>query len=122
MLQLLTTSFRFRNSLNHKLKVIIFQLNWTPEIVDDFLKQRDTWIAFTSVSGIIFLVTLCLFIFLRKRILIAIALIEEGSKAVGHMFSSLFFPIIPWLFQVILSSDWSIIILFSDWLINLLNT
>ena len=108
MQQLLTTSFRFRNSLNHKLKVIIFQLNWTPEIVDDFLKQRDTWIAFTSVSGIIFLVTLCLFIFLRKRILIAIALIEEGSKAVGHMFSSLFFPIIPWLFQVIDQSEDSI--------------
>ena len=117
---LLTTSFRFRNSLNHNLREILFQLNWTPEIVEDFLKQRDTWIAFTSVSGIIFLVTLCLFIFLRKRILIAIALIEEGSKAVGHMFSSLFFPIIPWLFQVILSSDWSIsqVIQHSDWLID----
>ena len=53
------------------------QLNWTPEIVDDFLKQRDTWLAFTSVVGIIFLVVVCLFIFLWQRIRIAIALIEQ---------------------------------------------
>ena len=41
-----------------------------------------------------------LFFFLQ-RIQIAIALIEEGSKAVGTMFSSLFFPIIPYLFQLV---------------------
>ena len=36
-----------------------------------------------------------------QRIQIAIALIEEGSKAVGTMFSSLLFPIIPYLFQLV---------------------
>ena len=56
---------------------MLVQLNWTPEIVDDFLKQRDTWLAFTSVVGIIFLVVVCLFIFLWQRIRIAIALIEQ---------------------------------------------
>ena len=55
------------------------QLNWTPEILDDFLKQRDTWLAFTCVTGILFLVILCVFIFLRQRILIAIALIEQAN-------------------------------------------
>ena len=45
--------------------------------MEDFLKQRDTWLAFTCVLGIIFLVIVCLFIFLRQRILIAIALIEQ---------------------------------------------
>jgi len=79
----------------------LFELNITPEIVSDFLKQRDTWLALTVVLGILFLVIICLFIFLRERIQIAIALISEGSRAVGHMFSSLFFPIIPWLFQLI---------------------
>ena len=93
------------------------QLNITPEIFNDFLKQSDTWLAFTVILGILFLVIICLFIFLRKvvrssvilmtilflvqRIQIAIALIEEGSKAVGTMFSSLFFPIIPYLFQLV---------------------
>eukprot|EP00091_Calanus_sinicus_P007089 TRINITY_DN1798_c0_g1_i2.p1 TRINITY_DN1798_c0_g1~~TRINITY_DN1798_c0_g1_i2.p1 ORF type:complete len:344 (-),score=69.57 TRINITY_DN1798_c0_g1_i2:1062-2093(-) len=79
----------------------IFQLNWTPEIVDDFLKQRDTWMAFTILLGIVFLVIVLLFLFLRQRILLAIALIEQGSKAVGQMFSSLFFPIIPFLLQLV---------------------
>ena len=62
---------------NHYFSYHHMQLNWTPEIVDDFLKQRDTWLAFTSVVGIIFLVVVCLFIFLWQRIRIAIALIEQ---------------------------------------------
>jgi len=77
------------------------ELNLTPEIMDDFLKQSDTWLAFTVILGILFLVIICLFIFLRKRIQIAIALIEEGSKAVGTMFSSLLFPIVPYLCQLV---------------------
>ena len=44
----------------------IFQLNITPEIIKDFLKQSDTWLAFTVILGILFLVIICLFIFLRK--------------------------------------------------------
>jgi len=94
----------------------IFQLNWTPEIADDFLKQRNTWLAFTILAGIVFIVFLCLFIFLRQRIIIAIKLIEEGSHAVGQMFSSLFFPIIPWLFQLIVFGAFLIASLYlSSW-------
>ena len=52
-------------------------MNWTPEIIDDFLKQKDTWLAFTCVLGILFVVIVCLFIFLWQRIRIAIALIEQ---------------------------------------------
>ena len=93
-----------------------FQLNWTPDILHDFIKQRDTWIAFTSVLGILFFVFVCLFIFLRQRIIIAIGLIEEGSKAVGTMFSSLFFPIIPWLFQVVVIGWFLLVSLYlSSW-------
>jgi len=94
----------------------IFQLNWTPEIVDDFFKQRDTWLAFTIILGIIFLVIVLLFIFLRQRILIAIALIEEGSRAVGQMFSALFFPIIPFLCHVVVVGWFLVIALYlSSW-------
>ena len=46
--------------------LIDFQLNITPEIMSDFLKQRDTWLALTVVLGILFLVIICLFIFLRE--------------------------------------------------------
>jgi len=94
----------------------IFQLNWTPQIADDFLKQRDTWIAFTSILGIIFLIVVCLFIFLWQRIRIAIELIKQGSKAVAHMFSSLFFPIIPFLLQLVVVAWFMVVALFlSSW-------
>ena len=78
----------------------IFQLNWTPEIVDDFMKQKDTWLAFTCILGILLFFCLCLFAFLWKRIRIAVALIEEGSVAVGQLCSALFFPVVPFLLQV----------------------
>lgn len=45
---------------------MIFQLNITPEIIEDFLIQSDTWLAFTVILGVLFLVIICLFIFLRK--------------------------------------------------------
>lgn len=37
---------------------------------------------------------------LRQRIKIAIELIEQGSKAVGQMFSTLFFPVVPFVLHV----------------------
>ena len=80
----------------------IFQLNWTPEIVDDFLKQKHTWLAFTCILGILLFFGLCLFAFLWKRIRIAVALIKEGSIAVGQLCSALLFPLIPFLLQVII--------------------
>ena len=78
----------------------IFQLNWTPEIGDDFMKQKHTWLAFTCILGILLILGLCLFSFLWKRIVIAIALIKEGSIAVGQICASLLFPLIPFLLQV----------------------
>jgi len=94
----------------------IFQLNWTPEIIDDFLKQKNTWLAFTSVVGILFLVVVCLFIFLWQRIRIAIALIEQGSKAVGQSISSLFFPLLPFLLQLVVVAWFLIVALYlSSW-------
>lgn len=53
-------------------------------------------IATSIVLGIIFLMIL----FLRKRIVIAIALVREGSKAVSSITSSVFFPLIPWILQI----------------------
>ena len=81
----------------------IFQLNWTPEIVDDFLKQRYTWLAFTCLLGDLLLLSLCLLAFLWKRIRVAVALIHEASKAVAQLCPTLLFPFLPFLLQVIYS-------------------
>lgn len=78
----------------------ILQVSYTPEYFNDLLQLRDTWLAFTIILGILFLIIVCVFIFLRQRISIAINLIEEGSKAVGSMCSSLFFPFIPFVLQL----------------------
>ena len=75
----------------------IFEVNYTPQFLHDVLKLRDTWLAFTIILSIIFIIVLCLFIALRQRINLAIKMIEHGSKAVSNMCSSLFIPIIPFI-------------------------
>jgi len=79
----------------------IFQVSMTPTWHHDVLKLRDTWLAFTIILGIFFLIMLVIIVFLRNRIRLAIRIIREGSKAVGHVCSTLVFPIIPFLFQVL---------------------
>ena len=79
----------------------IFEVNYTPQFFHDVLRLRDTWLAFTVILSIIFIVVLCLFIALRQRINLAIRMIEHGSKAVSNMLSSMFVPIIPFLLHAV---------------------
>jgi len=65
-----------------------------------YLALRETWLVFLIGAAVITAVTLLALIFLRNRIRIAIALIGQGSKAVGQIMSTLLFPIIPWILQV----------------------
>ena len=76
-------------------------MNWTPYFLEDILQLRDTWLALTIILTVVFLIILLLLIFLRQRICIAIALIQQGSKAVGQMYSTLLFPLIPFLLQLV---------------------
>jgi len=78
----------------------ILEVSYTPEYINDLLELRDTWLAFTIILGVVFFIIVCVFIYLRQRISIAINLIEEGSKAVASICSSLFFPFIPFVLQL----------------------
>ena len=74
------------------------------ELTTDFgsyLELSQTWMIFLIISGITLLIILLLLCFMFTRIKIAIELIEEGSIAVGHMMSTLFFPFIPFVMEVI---------------------
>jgi len=82
----------------------ILSVSWTPYYMDDVLELRDTWLAFTSILGIVLLVLLLLLLILRKRIFLAISLIEEAGRAIGQTLSSLVFPIIPFSMQVVVSA------------------
>lgn len=56
------------------------------------------------VVSVLLLIILLVVIFLRKRIVIAIALVKEGSKAVSSITSTVFFPLAPWILQLLIIS------------------
>jgi solute carrier family 44 (choline transporter-like protein), member 2/4/5 len=68
--------------------------------LDYLLKLKETWLAFSIISGVVFLILFLIVIFLRKRISMAAELIKETSKAITSIPSALFFPILPFLFEV----------------------
>ena len=57
----------------------LLQVNITPNYFVDVLKLKDTWLAFSIISGIFTLIILLIFIALRKRISLAIELINQGT-------------------------------------------
>ncbi|KAK3782436.1 hypothetical protein RRG08_033077 [Elysia crispata] len=93
-----------------------------------YLNLKKTWLAFGCTSATILALLILLFIFLVKRICIAIELIKEASRAVGNMFSTLFWPLIPFLLQVMFFLYWAASALFvasmgsSDYYSNSTNT
>ncbi|XP_065068597.1 choline transporter-like protein 4 isoform X2 [Rhopilema esculentum] len=70
--------------------------------LSSYKDKKETWLAFTIILGVTLGILLLLLLALRSRIRIAIQIIKEASKAISRMISTLFFPIIPWIFQVIL--------------------
>ncbi|XP_054160614.1 choline transporter-like protein 5 [Oppia nitens] len=75
--------------------------------LDSYLANRDTWFAFSIICAIVLFILILVLLFLRKRIKLAIALIVEASRAVSCVKSSLFFPVIPYLMQLIVISYWA---------------
>ncbi|KAI4460146.1 choline transporter-like (slc family 44) [Holotrichia oblita] len=70
--------------------------NWFQELI----MRSGTWMGLLIAFSILLAILLLVVIFLRKRIVLAIALIKEGSKAVGATTAALFFPIVPWILQL----------------------
>uniref|UniRef100_H3C1F0 Choline transporter-like protein n=1 Tax=Tetraodon nigroviridis TaxID=99883 RepID=H3C1F0_TETNG len=71
-----------------------------------YLQVQETWLAFLIIISIAEAIILLTVIFLRKRILIAIALIQESSKAIGHMMSSLLYPLITFVLLLVCVAYW----------------
>ena len=63
--------------------------------------NKTTWLVAGILLATFTLLLTLVLIFLIKRIQIAIELIEEASKAVGEMPSILFFPVFPFLVQLL---------------------
>ncbi|XP_015204583.1 choline transporter-like protein 2 isoform X2 [Lepisosteus oculatus] len=77
-----------------------------------YLQLRQTWLAFMIILCILEVIIILLLIFLRKRILIAIALIKEASRAIGHVMSSLFYPLLTFALLALVIAYWAITAVF----------
>ncbi|XP_025905692.1 choline transporter-like protein 2 isoform X1 [Nothoprocta perdicaria] len=72
-----------------------------------YLHLRQTWLAFMIILCVVEVVIVLLLIFLRKRILIAIALIKEASRAIGHIMTSLLFPLCTFFLLCLCIAYWA---------------
>ncbi|RWS22924.1 hypothetical protein B4U80_08103, partial [Leptotrombidium deliense] len=77
--------------------------------MNSLVNDRRIWLLFSIVIGVLSVILFLTFVFLRQRISIAIALIKEASKAISHAYSSLFFPLIPYIFQFLVIMYWGFI-------------
>ncbi|CAD7677636.1 unnamed protein product [Nyctereutes procyonoides] len=73
---------------------------------------QETWLAALIVLAVLEGILLLMLIFLRQRIRIAIALLEEASKAVGHMMSTLFYPLVTFVLLLICIVYWAMTALY----------
>uniref|UniRef100_A0A8C4F073 Choline transporter-like protein n=1 Tax=Dicentrarchus labrax TaxID=13489 RepID=A0A8C4F073_DICLA len=71
-----------------------------------YLQVQETWLAFLIIISVAEAIILLTIIFLRNRILIAIALIQESSKAISHMMSSLFYPLVTFVLLLVCVAYW----------------
>ncbi|XP_059827094.1 choline transporter-like protein 4 [Hypanus sabinus] len=73
---------------------------------------KETWLAVLIILAVLEAIIILLLIFLRKRILIGIALIKEASRAVGHIMSSLAYPLVTFILLVICVAYWGMTALY----------
>ncbi|XP_045401767.1 choline transporter-like protein 2 isoform X3 [Lemur catta] len=72
-----------------------------------YLHLRQTWMAFMIILSILEVIIVLLLIFLRKRILIAIALIKEASRAVGYVMCSMLYPLVTFFLLCLCIAYWA---------------
>ncbi|XP_055975855.1 choline transporter-like protein 2 isoform X2 [Sorex fumeus] len=72
-----------------------------------YLHLRQTWMAFMIILSILEVIIILLLIFLRKRILIAIALIKEASRAVGYVMCSMLYPLVTFVLLCLCIAYWA---------------
>jgi len=92
-------------------KKSIISVGFTTDL-SAYLALRDTWLAFLIILSVIDGIFILIILFLRKRIQIAIEVIDQASKAVLHIISSLFYPLYTTLLCLIVFGFWAITALF----------
>ncbi|XP_031574217.1 choline transporter-like protein 4 isoform X2 [Actinia tenebrosa] len=78
-----------------------FELKFTVDL-STYKDSKETWLALGILLSIMLVIILLILLVMCSRIKIAVEMISEASKALSSMLSTLFFPLIPWLMQLIL--------------------
>ncbi|KAK5854984.1 hypothetical protein PBY51_005128 [Eleginops maclovinus] len=71
-----------------------------------YLQVQETWLAFLIIISVAEAIIFLTIIFLRTRILIAIAIIKESSKAISHMMSVLLYPLVTFVLILVCIAYW----------------
>uniref|UniRef100_F1KVQ8 Choline transporter-like protein n=1 Tax=Ascaris suum TaxID=6253 RepID=F1KVQ8_ASCSU len=74
-----------------------------------YFEMPTTWLIIAIVLSVALLVVLIILLFVRTRITLAVALIEESSKAIGCIMSSLLFPIFAFLMHFLAFILWALV-------------
>ncbi|XP_051944089.1 choline transporter-like protein 5-A isoform X2 [Hippocampus zosterae] len=73
-----------------------------------YLQLRETWIILLVALGVTEVSILLILVIMRRRVKLAIALLREASKAVGHVMSTLFYPLVTFLLLTVCISYWAV--------------
>ena len=74
--------------------------------------QRETWLALGIIFAVVLLILTLLLIFLIPRIILAIKIIVQASRAVSSLWSSLFYPFITWILLGVVAIYYIVIAVF----------
>ncbi|XP_031430332.1 choline transporter-like protein 5-B isoform X3 [Clupea harengus] len=77
-----------------------------------YLQLSQTWLIFMISLAVIEAIVILMLIFLRRRVRIAIALLKEGSKAIGYIMTALFYPIITFFLLAVCIAYWAVTAVF----------
>jgi len=89
----------------------IISVGFTTDLTS-YLKLEQTWLIFFIILAVVDLIILLIILFLRKRIQIAVEIIDQASKAVGSMMTTLFYPLVTFVLSIITLGFWVLTALF----------
>ncbi|KAG8505786.1 Choline transporter-like protein 4, partial [Galemys pyrenaicus] len=84
----------------------ITQLGFTFNF-DAYLNVQETWLAAMILLAVLESILLLMLVALRTRIRIAVALLEQASKAIGQMMSTVFYPLVTFVLLFICIAYWA---------------
>ncbi|KAF6727446.1 Choline transporter-like protein 5 [Oryzias melastigma] len=87
-------------SRRSEVKVVLSDAGFTADL-SVYLQRSQTWLIFMILLCAAEAVFVVVLVFLRSRLSITVALLKEGSQAVGCIASTLFYPLVTFLFLAV---------------------